>query len=243
MSTRGLRRTGVLEFYDSATHERVAPFAPVVFYDDFLGADVVIPAAGSDESGCKWVKGIVGAGPPTVARVADQLSGICACSLTSDSQAQTAALYWDDELGLAPAQGLILEARVRLSVLPTLVAEIQFGLIGAYNAVPDTVAKSILFDADGSGAINCTTDDASTDSGAISSGVTATAAQTKIYRIDCTDVTDIKFFIDGAEVAAATTFAYTDTAAMQPYFACYKASGAGLGVCQIDYVRTWQKRS
>jgi hypothetical protein len=243
MSTKARYRNAILEYYDGVTQERVAPFAPVVFYDDFLGADAVIPAGGSAESGCKWAKKIVGAAPPTVARVADQLSGVAACAMTSASQAQTACLYWDDELGLAPAQGLVFEARVKLSVLPTLVGEIQFGLAGAYNAVPDTVALSMFFDADGSGAINCATDDNSTDSGAIASGVTATAAQWKVYRIDCFDVTDIRFYIDGVRVASGTTFAYADATALQPFFSCYKASGAGLGTIQIDYVRAWQKRS
>jgi hypothetical protein len=163
--------------------------------------------------------------------------------LTSASQAQTACLYWNDELSLAPAQGLVFECRCKLSVLPTLVAEIQFGLAGAYNAVPDTVAKSMFFDADGSGAINCATDDDTTDSGAIASGVTVLATDWKTYRIDATDVTDVRFYIDGAHVATGTTFAYADTDPMQPYLACYKASGAGVGTLQIDYVAAWQKRA
>ena len=244
MSTKARWNNGILEYYEGATHERVLPLAPLVFNDDFLGAGAkVVPAGGSAESGATWAKKIVGAGPPTVAIVANAANGVMACTMTSDSQAQTACLYWDDSLALDPTNGLVFEMRAKLSVLPTLVGEIQFGLGGAYNAAPDTWAKTIVFDADGSGLINCATDDNVTDSGPISSGVTATNAQWKIYRIDCTDVTSIKFYIDGARVAGATTFAYADTAALQPMVSCYKASGAGLGTIQVDYVRAWSTRS
>jgi len=243
MSTKARWSGGILEYYDGSTHERVLPLAPIVLNDDFLGAgSVVIPAGGSAESGMVWSKKLV-TGNAAVAGVANAANGVVACSLTSDSEAQTACLYWNDHLGLDPTNSLVFEMRAKLSVIPTLVAEIQFGLAGAYNAVPDTVAKSIFFDADGSGLINCATDDSSTDSGTISSGVTATNAQWKIYRVDCTDVTSIKFYIDGARVAGATTFAYADTAAMQPFVSCYKASGAGLGTIQVVYIRAWSKRS
>ena len=246
-TTRGKHRNGVLTFFDSVSFEEMLPVAPLVFADDFLGAgSVVVPAGGSAETGNPWAKKIVGAAPPTVAGVADAANGVMQCAMTSSSQAQTATLYHDDQRGFSVEQGLVFECRAKLSVLPTLVGEIQFGLIGNYNAVPDSVAESIVFDADGSGLINCATDDATTDSGPISSGVTATAAQWKVYRIDMVDVTNVLFFIDGVGVATGTTFAYAATGAnaiLQPGFQCYKASGAGLGDIQVDYVRIWSKRS
>jgi hypothetical protein len=247
MTTKARWRNNMLEFYDSSTQERTAPVgAPVVFYDDFLGAGkAVIPVGGSAESGMAWAQKIVGAAPPTVAGVADAANGVVACTLTADVQAQTAALYMDDQRQFSLEQGLVFECRVKISVLPTLVAECVWGLAGDYNAVPDTVTYSAFFTADGTGEIFCEMDDNATDR-STTSGVTATAAQWKIYRIDATTVGDVLYYIDGVHVATGTTFAYAATGAnaiLQPFFSCYKASGAGLGTLQIDYVRIWQQRS
>lgn len=245
MSTKSEWRNRILTFFCGSTYETVGPMAPILFSDDFLAALNVIPAAGSEESGMPWSKKIVGAAPPTVAGVADQAGGVVACALTSASQKQDAGLYFGDDRQFDVSKGLVWEARIKISVLPTLAAEAVFGLCGDWADGPDAITHSIFFSADGGGAITCETDDAATDSGAVASGVTATAAQWKIYRIDCSDVTDIKFFIDGVEVAASTTFAYAATGAnaiLQPYLGLYKASGAGVGTIQVDYVKIWGNR-
>lgn len=245
MSTKAKYRAGVLEYFDSSTHERVVPMAAVKFEDDFFGGDVVIPAAGSAESGTKWVKKIVGAAPPTVAKAANSANGIVACTLTSASQKQSADCYMDDQRNVDVEQRAVVEMIVRLSVLPTLVAECAWGLIGDWADGYDAITYSAFFTADGSGAINCEVDDNASNQAA-ASGITATAAQTKIYRIDFTDVTNVLFYIDGAHVATSTTFAYAATGAnavLQPFFGCYKASGAGLGTLLCDNTRIWQNRS
>jgi len=246
MPTKARWVNGILTFYDSTTHEQLGPQAPLVYCDDFVGAgNVVIPAAGAAESGMDWAKKIVGAGPPTVAGVADAANGIIECALTVDNQKQDAGLYHGDQRGFSLEQGLIFETRLKINVLPTLLAEAVFGLIGNWADGPDAITYSAFFTADGSGEIFCEVNDNATDASA-TSGVTATAAQTKIYRIDFTSVTDVRFYIDGVHVATGTTFAYAATGAnaiLQPYLGLYKSTGAGLGKIQVDYVRMWQKRS
>lgn len=246
MSTKSEWRNRILQFFENTTHERVGVMAPLVLYDDFLGAgNVVIPAAGAAESGMPWASKIVGAAPPTVAGVADAANGQISCALTADDQKQDAGLYMNDQRGLSLEQGLVFEARVRLSVLPTDVAEIVFGLIGDWADGPDAITYSAFFTADGSGEIFCEVDDNATDQSA-TSGVTATAAQWKIFRIEFFDVTDIRFYIDGVWVATGTTFAYAATGAnavLQPYFGPYKATGTGVGTLLVDYIRCWQMRS
>ncbi len=245
MSTKATWRGGVQEFYDSATHERVHPMAPILFCDDFIGASTVVPAATSEESGMAWSKKIVGAAPPTVAVVADAANGIVQCALTSASQKQNADLYMGDQRQFSVAQGTVIEWRINLAVLPTLVAEIAWGLLGDWADGYDASTYSAFFTADGSGEIFCETDDNATNASA-TSGVTATTAQTKICRIDFTDVTDVRFYIDGNHVATGTTFGYAATGAnavLQPFCGCYKASGAGLGTVKADYCRIWGNRS
>src|SRR5438105_388853 len=100
MSTKAHYRNNILTFFESVTQERLLKLAPVSYAEEFLGAGkVVIPAAGSAESGMDWTKKIVGAAPPTVTGVANAAGGVIACTLTSASQKQDAAFYHDDQLG------------------------------------------------------------------------------------------------------------------------------------------------
>jgi hypothetical protein len=246
VSTRAKWVNGILTYYEGNSHEQVLPMAPIVFYDDFLGAGAVtIPAAAAAESGMPWAKKIVGAAPPTVAGVADAANGVVQCALTADSQKQDAGLYHDDQRGFSLEQGLIFEARVKVSVLPTLVAEAVWGLVGDWADGLDAITYSAFFTADGGGALACEVDDNTTDQSA-AAGVTVLNTEWKTYRIDFTDLTDIRFYIDGVHVATGTTFKYVATGAnaiLQPYFGLYKASGAGVGTIQVDYCRCWMERS
>lgn len=244
-STAAKYHDGNIRYYDRATYENRLVISDCSFYDDFLGANTAIPAAASSESGMPWVKKIVGAAPPTVAKMADAAGGWAQCALTSANQKQNADLLMDDQREWDLTKGFNFEARVKLSVLPTDVAEIVWGVFGDWADGPDAVTYSCFFTADGSGEVFCEMDDNATDRSA-TSGVTATALQTKIYRIDASDVSSVKFYIDGVQVATGTTFAYAATGAnaiLQPVFSCYKATGAGVGTIEVDYVRLWQARA
>jgi hypothetical protein len=234
---------GAQAFFDSVTRETFSIAKPKVVDDDFVGADVVIPASGSPESGTKWTKKIVGAAPPTVAKTADGVNGNVLCSLTADAQKQDAALHMNDELMCSIAQGAIIEMRLALTTLPTLLGVASFGLWGAW--ADGGSAYRVGFEVPAGGLVACESDDAVTDTSA-SSGVTMVAGTYYIFRIDTTIQTDIKFFINGNKVAGGTTFVNAASAAnskCQPHAGLYKASGAGLGVMSLDYVRIWQDRS
>jgi hypothetical protein len=229
--------------FDNEEYEHIHPLNPIYFYDDFLGAYTALPAGATPESGCTWATKIVGAG--TVALVADGATGIAQCALTNANQKQDAGLYWADDRRFLITQGVVFEARVKVSVLPTDVAEAVWGLIGDWADGPDNITYSVFFTADGSGEIFCEKDDDNTNQSA-TSGVTVLTTDWKVYRIDCRDVTSIKFYINGARVASGTTFPYVATGAnatLQPYFGPYKATGTGVGTIQVDYVRIWGNRS
>lgn len=235
--------TGKQVFYDNSTFETLLAMYPVSFYDDFAGGDLVIPASASAESGCKWTKMIVGAAPPTVAKSADVVNAHVLCSLTADAQKQDAALHWDDQLSLSIAQGAIFETRLSLTTLPTLNSVASFGLWGAW--ADGGSAYRVGFEVPAGGLVTCESDDNATDTPGATT-TTLVAGAYNIFRIDCTTQTDIKFYIDGVRVAASTTFANAASAAnskCQPHLGLYKASGAGLGVMSVDYVKCWQNRS
>lgn len=235
--------SGKQVFYDNVTFETLKAMYPVQFYDDFIGADVVIPASGSVESGVSWSKKLVGAAPPTVAKVADGVNGSVLLSLTADDQKQDAAMHMNDELMFSIAQGAIFETRLTFTTLPTVDAKASFGLWGAWADAGS--AYRVGFEVPAGGVVTCESDDNATDTSA-ASDITLVASTYNIFRIDCTNQSAIKFYIDGALVCASTTFANAASASnskAQPHLGLYKASSAGLGVMSVDYVKVWQNRA
>jgi hypothetical protein len=247
MTTKSRFNAGSLEFFESATAERMGRMASLQYRDDFLGAgSAVIPAAGSAESGVDWVKKIVGAAPPTVASVANAIGGQVALTLTSTSEKQDATLYWGDAKAIDVTKGAIFEARIQLSVLPS-VAGVQavIGLASNWIDGPDNNTCYLEVGANGSGALLVRSFDGVTTVSA-ASGVTLTTADWALVRIDATDVTDVKIFINGTQVTTTgqINFAATGTlAVLQPYAAAYKASGTGVGTLLVDFVKIWANRS
>lgn len=237
---------GVQTFFDSVTQERVHAMSPLAYRDDFLGAGaVVIPAAGSTESGVDWVKKIVGAAPPTVAGVANAVGGQIACTLTADSQKQDAVLYWGDQKGLDVTKGLLFETRISLPVLPSAAGvQAVAGLASNWIDGPDNNTCYLQVGATANGALLVRSYDGVTTK-SVASGVTLTTADTAIVRIDASDLTDVKMFINGDKVTKTGLIDFAASGALavlQPYFAMYKPSGTGVGTLQVDYVKAWMNR-
>jgi hypothetical protein len=236
MSTKARYEGGNLRYYDGTTFETLHSFAPVFGKDDFeqQALDTTIGWTALDT------------GDATEALVEDAPNGVVALALTATSEAQLAGLSWNDKRTLILNQGLNIEYRFKFSVLPSASTSIvAIGLAGDHNATLDTVAESIIFRADGNGAITVEHDDGTIESTKVATGVTVTTSDWVVGRIDCTAIADVKFFLNGARVAAGTTFsmATTPTLALQPYARISKASSTSVGTVQIDYVKWWQNRS
>ena len=235
MATRGSWINQILTYFDNATQERVLPVAPVVFYDDFLGNALVTTAWGTRD-----------AGAATEAVVADAANGAVGLALDATNEIQLAGIDWADQRTLVLNQGLVFEARFRLSVLPTGSVVAVVGLCGDHNAAVNTVAESIWFRADGNGVITVENDDTVHETSQVATGKTLTTADWIIARIDCSDIADVKFFINGDRVATGTTFnmSQVPALALQPVARIGKEGAASsVGTLQVDYVRAWQKRS
>ena len=246
MSTRAKYVAGVQSFFDDSTFETVHKMSPLVFRDDFLGAGaLVVPAAGSAESGVDWVKKIVGAAPPTVAGVAKAVAGQMALTLTSTSEKQDAVLYWGDNEALDVTKGLVFEAKINLAVLPSAAGvQAVFGVASDWVDGPDNNTCYLQLGATANGALLIRSFDGVTQLSA-SANVTLTTADWAIVRIDATDLTDVKMFVNGNQVTSngQINFAATGSlAVLQPYFAMYKPSGTGVGTLKVDYVKAWMNR-
>lgn len=243
MAIKGTYEDTRLRYYEKTTYESCLVAAPVVFYEEFLGAATAVPS--SAESGYPWIKKIVGAAPPTVAGKADAANGTVELALTAANEKQEAVLYFGDQRQFSIEHGVNVEFRFKASTLPTDAAEMVLGLCGDWADGPDAITYSLFATLDGSGEIFCEKDDNATDQSA-TSGVTLTATDWCVLRIDATTASNVKFYVNGVQKATGTTFAYAATGAnatLQPYIACYKASGTGVGTLEVDYVRVWQERS
>ena len=245
-------QTGFPMVHDNTNSESLVPMFPIVFYDDFLGADVLFPATGTAECGAKWGQVIVGAAPPVVAKVADGINGIASLALTNAAQEQIAVLSWGDQEFLSLNQGLIFEARVAISVLPTQAVggttEIVFGLAGAHNADLDTVDCNAWFRIQHTAntALLWETDDNVTNDDDNATGIVLVASVYHIYRIDASNIAAVKFYVDGVLVGTGNMDGLvTPIWCVQPYFNVSKtnAGNTGVGTMLVDYVKVFQDRS
>jgi hypothetical protein len=226
-------------FYDTNTAETLLRLQPAILEDDFAGAGHTagIPAAGSPVAGYAWVKKIVGSGPPTVAVVANSAGGVVACTLTTTSEKEDAAIYAGDQLNWDVTKNLVFESRAAMHVVPSAAAvEMVWGLQSAWIDGPDNASYYLRFEAKASGLVNCQSYDGTTTT-SVSSGVTLVADAYHLFRIDATNVADIAFYIDGTRVNAVGSVAFaavSPNSVLQMYASCYKASGTGVGTLYLD---------
>lgn len=237
MSTKARWRNGVLTYYDSVTHETILPVGSMFFNDDFLGKafDVTNTWTALDTAGAtETLKG-------------DQPQGVVELALTNANEAQLAGIYMGDERPFTLNRALCFEARLRFTVLPTGSVVAVWGLAGDHNAATDTVAEAIWFRVDGSGAVKVETDDTTTNNDDVATGITVVANAWHIYRFEVdTAATNVRFYIDGEQVAATTTFdvSAVTTLQLQAVARVGKEAGATtVGTMEVDYIRVWQNRS
>ena len=230
--------TGHQVFYHPTTYETLHTSYPVQFIDDFVG-DAIL-ADGTH----RW--NVVDVGAATEAVVEDTASGVFALSLTAANEAQDTVLYMGDNRNFDAGNGLIFETRVNIATTAGTGVTQVFGVANDHNLDKDTVACAAWFRLDASLAIDVETDDTTNNNDDVTTGISAVNGTFNIFRIDMTTLTNVKFFIDGVRVATGTTFDMSNMTAaeqqMQPYFSQDKASGTGLGVMQIDYVKIFTNR-
>ncbi len=229
-----------IRYYDPANGNETAQVVADIHYkEDFIHAALgtVILCTALDVSA---------AGNTTPVQVADGAGGLTSLPLDATNEVQLSGITWGDNRPLILNQGLVFEARLALSVLPTGSVVFCCGLAGDHNAAVNTVAESIWFRADGNGVITVETDDTVNETSLVATGVTLTAGLFAVFRIDCSDITSVKFYINGSQVAAGTTFNMSQVAGLklQPVVRIGKeAAAATLGTVQLDYVQYWMNRA
>jgi len=212
------------------------------YVEDFEGTSVTFPT--SANIGTPWLVDVTGAAPPTFVRA----GGAAVLSLEATSQVQIIGLHHGDAKSFDIDSIQRVEMRVKIGASTfTSGSILVFGVSSDRSDTADSMAESAWFRMEGANSttlVYCETDDGTTDKNDISSGVTLGTTYKK-FVIDFTGgKSDVRFYINGARVAASTTFdmsAYTGN--LQPMIQLQKAANTNADVCAIDYMRILGKRS
>lgn len=242
MSTRSKYANGKLAFFDPAKNYIWTRYETRSHFHEDFDTLTSIPGDGSKANGTPWVQDITGAGPPTVTLVADAPGGVVAAALTADEEAQDATIHFDDTRYFDVTRGLVFQCRARLTALPTLLGIMHIGLADDHDPAFVSTSYNMGFTLAAGGAVSINMDDNSTLT-AISTGLSLTVNEWYVFRIECFDLTKVRYYINGVNYGGSsdTPFAATGAnAVLQPFLGGGKASGAGVGTLQVDSVDIWQ---
>lgn len=212
------------------------------FVDDFLGGQTYAATVGE---GYWKVTDTSATGTPTYALVTPSATGELALTLASTSEIENVCLDFGDVLPFDIDNLQSAEFRVKVSGC-TSGTTIAWGLQSARNDDTNATTNHAQFKmvgADSTTAVVVETDDGTTDLDDKSTGATLATTYKKFY-IDFTGgKADVKFYIDGARVASATTFDMSAaTSSLQPFVQISKAANANVDAVTIDYARVLCKR-
>lgn len=185
-------------------------------------------------------------GTPTYLCVTED-GGAAKLTLANTSEAEIVTLYHNDvlQLDLAKLQNIWFIAKVAgIDSATTL----TMGVGSARDDTDDSVAVNAWFRMEGSAstsAVVVETDDGTTDDDDNATGQTLSSTYKKFLIDFSQGLSDVRFYIDGARVAAASTFTLASITAgqnVQPIVQLQKASGTGvpaITIAQIGWTQRW----
>ena len=182
----------------------------------------------------------------------DAIGGILELIVDADDNAEIAAVHFGDNESLYIEKGLIFEARVAWSVLPTTgteEVESVIGVAGVHNADLDAIDCNAWFrlESPANTVLLWETDDNVTNDDDNDAGTTIVAGTYYVLRIDFTNIAAVKFYVDGTLVGTGNMSGLTGAVGqVQPYLNISKtvaANNTGTGTLLIDYIKIIQNRA
>lgn len=178
------------------------------------------------------IKDTSSAGTPTYLNITED-GGAAKLTLVNTSEAEIVTLYQNDVLIYDVRQLKSIWWIAKVASIDA-VTTLTMGVASAQNDTDDSVATNAWFRMEGSVSTSnlvVETDDGTTDKDDIATGTTLSSTYKKLL-IDFTNgLGDVRFFVDGARVAAGTLFdmsALTAGLNVQPWVQIQKASGTGV---------------
>lgn len=211
------------------------------YYDDFNGTVATFPTS-ADPATAWLVDDTSSAGAPVYSKG----TSVATLTLASTSEVENVCLHFGDALDFDIDLIQSIEMRVKLGAVFTTGSELVFGVGSARNDTTDSVAAHAWFKmvgANSTTAVYAESDDGTRDNDDVATGATL-GTTFKRFVIDFTGgKSNVKFYIDGERVAAATTFDMSGySAGLQPIIQLQKAANTNVDSVVIDYVRIESKR-
>jgi len=212
------------------------------YVEDFVGTSVTLPA--SANIGTPWlVVDTSSSGTPTYVRAGSAAT----LTLASTSEVENVCLAHGDSLAfdIDDIQRVVMRVEIGAATF-TSGSELVFGVGSARNDTTDSVAANAWFKMVGASsttAVYVETDDGVRDNDDVATGQTLGTSY-KEFVIDFTGgKSNVKFYIDGIRVAAATTFDMSGySSGLQPIIQLQKAANTNVDAVSIDYVEITCKR-
>ena len=224
-------------------------------FSDFLGSGP-LPLVGAAGSGASVFvnQDTSSAGSPTLTHLGtDDLSsdptapytpGAYRMKFSNTDEAQKLTLYNGDQENIPGGKRIIFEARCRITGTFTADDRVCIGLASGRSATLDSIARNIWFRIEGANTnILVESDDSVTDIDDVDTGKDFVSGQYHTFKIDVSDIRDIKFFVDGDRCAtphAATnnkmTAAQIVTTTLQPFIEIQKDGGTVEHSIDVDYI-------
>lgn len=183
------------------------------------------------------IKDTSSAGTPTYTATAED-GGSVKLTCDNTNEAQVVTLYHSDLLMYDVRKLSNVWWVAKVSGIDA-VTVLTLGVGSAQADDEDTMATCAWFKIEGAtstSAVVVETDDATTDNADVATGTTLSTTYKKML-VDFTQgLADVRFYVDGARVAATTTFDMSALAAglnVQPFVQVSKASGTGVPSVQI----------
>jgi len=212
-----------------------------IYYDDFNGTVATLPSS-ADPATAWLIDDTSSSGTPTYTKG----TSVATLTLASTSEVENVCLHFGDALDFDIDLIQSIEMRVKLSAVFTTGSTLVFGVGSARNDDPDSMTANALFKmvgATSTTALFVETDDGVRDNDDIATGATL-GTTFKRFVIDFTGgKSNVKFYVDGDRVAAATTFDMSGySAGLQPIVQIQKAANTNVDAVIVDYVRVECKR-
>ena len=195
----------------------------------------------------------------------DAPDGVLRLLHSTDNAAEAMLLSLGGTNAVSPTKGPVMEARVKINLhtdtefAAASVYEVIVGMCTAGSAVSvsaaafDGFADNVGFRLGGgtlgNNSILCESDDGATDTAPNDSGIDFTSGTYHTYKIDMTDLSNVLFFVDGANANNGKTFDISAMAAtdyLEPYLLFARTNAGGTERAHsmdIDYVNVTWKRS
>lgn len=212
----------------------------IEYVEDFLGPQTLTASpANSDQ----WdIADTSSTGTPTY--TVGGINGEATLAFDSQAEIQNVCLFKSDVLNFDIDAIHSIELRVKTVATLDSATSLAFGLCSARNDAIDSLAAHASFRLIGSNSLVVETDDSVNDNDDVATGATLGSTYKRFVIDFAGGKSDVKFYVDGARVAASTTFNMSNySAGFQPYVQIQKTADANTDSVVIDYIKIVSKRS